>query len=352
MSLPAHKVNKKGEYMKAKKLPSGQWNVLVYSHTENGKRKYESFTEPTKALAEQKAAEFKANKNRRARHDLTVGDAIDGYIKAKEAVLSPSTITRYVGMRKNNFSSIENKRIRTLTSEDLQIFVSSLSETLSTKSVRNIYGLLSASLSLYSPDTVYRVTFPAKKKYRPVSPSDDAVKLLYDNAYPRLKLCIGLGMMGLREGEITALEYSDLNGNTLHVHKDMVRNRYGKWVIKETPKTSDSDRYIDLPPFIIDLIGSGEGLIIPITPNTIAKQFIKLRHKLGLEIRFHDLRHYFASSAAVLGIPDTYTADMGGWRRGSSVMKSVYQNNIASMADYYSDKLNSHIFGKLKEDAN
>lgn len=339
--------------MKAKKLASGNWNVMVFSHIENGRRKYESFTAPTKAEAMLKASEFKANKKRRVQHDLTVGECIDRYIQAKEAVLSPSTITRYVGMRKNNFNQIEKKRIRALTSEDLQIFVSSLSETLSPKSVRNIYGLLSASLSLYSPNSTYRVTFPAKKKYRPVSPSDEAVKLLYNNAYPRLKLCIGLGMMGLREGEITALDYSDLHGNTLHVHKDMVRDRHGKWIIKETPKTSDSDRYIDLPPFIVELIGSGEGLIVSISPNGVAKAFIKLRNKLGLsDIRFHDLRHFFASVGALI-MPDIYLADLGGWCRAGNapVMKSVYQNNIKSMSEYYNKKIADYMENIVKEDA-
>ncbi|MFR1475685.1 MAG: hypothetical protein ACLSB9_08035 [Hydrogeniiclostridium mannosilyticum] len=37
---------------KAKKLPSGNWNVKVFSHIENGKRKYESFTAESKAEAE------------------------------------------------------------------------------------------------------------------------------------------------------------------------------------------------------------------------------------------------------------------------------------------------------------
>ena len=36
---------------------------------------------------------------------------------------------------------------------------------------------------------------------------------------------------------------------------------------------------------------------------------------------------------------------MGGWSRAGNapVMKSVYQNNIKSMSDYYADKLEEHL---------
>ena len=99
----------------------------------------------------------------------------------------------------------------------------------------------------------------------------------------------------------------------------------------------------------MELIGTGEGRIIPTTPNTILKQFIKLRDKLGLSIRFHDLRHFFASTGVVLNIPELYLADMGGWERGgNSAMKSIYQNNIASMSEYYGRKMASHMDGLLK----
>jgi len=339
---------------KAKKLPSGSWRCRVYSYTDtDGKKHQESFTAPTKAQAEMLAAEYAANKHRRARHDITVGEAIDGYISAKEPVLSPSTIRGYDRMRKVDFGSITKKKVRSLTSEDLQLFVSDLARNKSPKSVRNAYGLLTASIALYAPDLTFRVTLPAKPKKRPESPSDDAVRALYNAAYPRLRLCIGLGMMGLREGEICALDYSDLHGKTLHVHKDMVRDRHGKWIIKETPKTSDSDRYIDLPPFIVELIGSGEGLIVSISPNGVAKAFIKLRNKLGLsDIRFHDLRHFFASVGALI-MPDIYLADLGGWCRAGNapVMKSVYQNNIKSMSEYYNKKIADYMENIVKEDA-
>ena len=325
--------------MKAKKLPSGAWNVLVYSHMEHGKRKYISFTAPTKAQAELKATEYKASKRRRVRHDLTVHDAVDGYIRAKEGVLSPSTIRGYDRILNSNIDAIAQKRIYSLSSEDLQIFVSDLSTELSPKTVRNVYGLVSASLALYAPDMAFRVTLPTKQIKRPVSPSDADVVALYKAAYPTLRKCIGLAMCGLRRGEICAVRYEDMDGAMLHVHADMVKDRYGKWIYKDRTKTPDGDRYVRLPQFVLDDVGTGTGHVVGIQPDTLSKQFIKYRDKLGINIRLHDIRHYFASSAALL-MPDTYLADMGGWARSgaSPIMKSVYKNNIKSMSEHYQKK--------------
>ena len=92
--------------VKAKKLPSGAWNVMVYSHTEGGKRKYVSITAASKPEAELKAAEYKANKKRLCRYDLTVNEAIERYITSKEGVLSPSTVKGYRIMWWNNYDLI------------------------------------------------------------------------------------------------------------------------------------------------------------------------------------------------------------------------------------------------------
>lgn len=336
---------------KAKKLPSGSWRVQVFSYKDTaGKKHYESFTAPTKAEAEMKAAEFAANKRSRIKSGMTVGDAISGYIAAKEAVLSPATVRGYVRMQDNNYSAIEKKKIRSLTSEDMQLFVSDLAKTLSPKTVRNVYALLTASIALYAPDMSFKVTLPAKQVKRPVSPSDDSVKVLYDAAYPKLRICLGFAMCGVRRGEICALKYEDIKDGAAHIHADMVKDKNGKWIYKEMPKTSDSDRFLKLPDFLLDEIGEGKGFIIDINPNTVTKQFIKYRNRLGINIRLHDLRHYFASTAAVLDIPDIYTADMGGWQRGGSVMKSVYQNNITSMSDYYNDRINQHLDNVIKKE--
>ncbi|MBQ9607318.1 MAG: tyrosine-type recombinase/integrase [Lachnospiraceae bacterium] len=329
---------------KAKKLPSGSWRVQVFSHKDaKGKPHYESFTAPTKAEAEMLAAEFKADKSRRSKHDLTVEEAVNGYISAKEGVLSPSTIREYKKMLKR-FDAIKGIRIRKLSSESIQLWVSDLSQQVSPKTVRNTYALLTASLALYNPDMVYRVTLPAKEVKRPVSPSSEAVRGLYQAASEHLKPCIGLAICGVRRGEIAALKYEDIKDGIAHIHADMVQNSDKEWVYKPIPKTSGGDRYLKIPKAVLDLIGTGTGFIITwYNPNSITKEFERLANKQGVSIRLHDLRHYYASIGAILGVPDIYMAEMGGWRHDSNVMKEVYQNKITSMADYYSDKLNEHL---------
>lgn len=337
----------------AKKLPSGNYRVKVYSHKDNsGKKIYESFTAPTKKEAELKAAEWLNQRERHKRYNLTVKEALERYINAKEGVLSPSTIRGYNRMLNNNYESIKSLNIKKLTSEDLQIFVSKISEELSPKTVRNVYALLSSALSLYMPDTTFRVTLPKKKNRRSTSPDDAKVKELFETASPELKKCIALGAYaGLRRGEICALTYADLNDGVITINKDMVEDKDNVWIIKEMPKTSDSIRCKKLPQKVVELLGTGdpeERIIKYASPSSVSKCFIKTRDRIGSKIRFHDLRHYFASIGAVLGIPDNYLSDFGGWKRGSGVMKEVYQNNITSMSDYYSNKMNKH-FDDLME---
>ena len=335
----------------AKRLPSGAYNVRVYSHTEGNKKVYESFTASTKAEAELKASEWQAYKKRRARSDLTIHEAIEGYIKAKEGVLSPSTVRGYYKMLRNNFTLIERKQVRKITSEDLQIFVSSLSRDMSPKSVRNIYALLTASFALYAPDLSFKVTLPKKVNKRPVSPSDGDIQTLFREAQPELKKCIALAAFGsLRRGEICALTYGDIEGNTIHITKDMVQDKDNQWVLKDMPKTSDSIRDVSYPDEVIELLGTGdkdERIINYQNPGSITQCFTKLRNRLGLDIHFHSLRAYFCSIGAVLNIPTNYMEDFGGWRRGSTVMKEHYQNNIVSMSELYSARMKKHFAGLL-----
>ena len=337
---------------KAKRLPSGNYRTQVYAgKDENGKPRYESFTAPTARESELLAAQFKADLNRKKQADRTVGEAIEGYINAKEAVLSPKTIREYRGMFRNYYDSIKTKSIRKLTSEDLQLFVSSLVGRISPKTIANVYGLLSSSLALYAPDKSFRVSLPKKTKKKQIAPSDEEVTALYNESSDEMKICIGLAAFGsCRLGEICGLSYKDVEPDGIYIHCDMVQNISGQWVLKEMPKTSESVRFAKLPPEVLSLLGTGEPdeLVIKKTPVAMSHQFAHVRDRLGFNhIRFHDLRHYFASIAVVLGIPQNYIADFGGWRQDSPVMKEVYQNKILPIANHYARKLTDHFSGLI-----
>ena len=122
-----------------KKLPSGKWRVQVFSHLEKGKRKYVSFTAPTKAEANRLAAEFQSNKEHEDMpQNITIGEAVDKFISSRSNVISPSTLVGYKQIKNAYFDSISNIRLGAFTSLDLQNFVNSISVGRSPKTVKNI----------------------------------------------------------------------------------------------------------------------------------------------------------------------------------------------------------------------
>lgn len=327
----------------AKKLKSGNWNCRVYSHTTpDGKKVYESFTAPTKEQAELRASKYANSKKRNNSGGLTLGDAIARYLEAKKGVLSPSTMRSYRNMEKSYFNEISNIQIYKLTSEDIQTYISNLSQTRAPKTVKNAYALITASIAFFNPDIKFAVKLPPRTIKNNLEASDDDIRELYEHASDWLKVCILLAAFGgLRRGEIASLKYKDIGEDYVYVHSDMIMDEKNNWVYKEIPKNMSSVRYARIPNKVIDMIGTGdpEAFIIQHNPNTISKMFIKLRNRLGINIRFHDLRHYYASIGAVLGVPDIYVADFGGWRHDSPVLKNTYQNNIKSVSDGYSQKM-------------
>ena len=339
----------------ARVLPSGQWRCLVFDGVENGKRKYKSFTAATKNDAELQAKQYLADPSRKSRdRKLTVKDAIERYISSKEGVLSPSTIYGYRRMQRNRYESIGKLKIQELTSEDMQKFISDTAKEKSAKYTANVYGLLSSSVAMFRPEAVFRITLPKRAVRRSVAPSDSDVQNLFESADDWLKICIALAAFcSMRRGEICALKYADITGDAIHIHADIVTDNSNVYHYKDMPKTSESVRTVHAPEQVIELLGAGEpeDFVVKKMPYAITKAFIALRNDLGIDIRFHDLRHYYASIGAVLGIPDTYLSDFGGWRRGSPVLKSTYQNAITDASERYSEVMKNH-FGSLIRNLN
>lgn len=342
----------------AKKLPSGSWRCLVYSHTEEiknsdgsikKKRIYESFTSNIpgpkgKRIAEQAAAEFAANKDQRSRSaDMLLGTAMDNYIQSRESILSPRTIMDYKRIRRTSLQSLMNIRLSRITQEDIQIAINLESVNHSPKTVRNSHGLLSAVLKQYRPDFALNTSLPKKQRVELYIPTDEEVKrLIRASEGTEMELPILLAAFGpMRRGEICALDSTDISGNIVHVSKNMVRTEDNTWIIK-SPKSYAGDRYIDFPDFVAEKWRGKTGRIVNLTPNNITDRFRSCLHRAGLpHFRFHDLRHYSASIQHALGIPDSYIMQRGGWGNDGT-LKAVYRHTLADKTKEMDDIANQH----------
>ena len=333
----------------AKKLPSGSWRCLVYSHTENirqkdgtvkKKRIYESFTcdDPTargKRKCEQIAAEWAANKDAGVTvENITLGVAYDRYIESKNKTLSPATIREYKRQRERNLPTLMPLKLKDITCDMIQIAINEEASGKSPKTVRNIHGLLSAVLGVYRPDLQLNTTLPKKVRPELYIPSDEEIKKLIEYVKnDEMEIPILLAAFGpMRRGEICALDSSDIKDGVVHVSKSMVLDSERNWVIK-SPKSYSGDRYIRFPDFVLSKL-SKNGRITSLNPSMITDRFRDILKRTGIpHFRFHDLRHYCASVQHAIGIPDAYIMQRGGW--GSDrVLKEVYRH---AMVDKTSD---------------
>lgn len=321
----------------AKKLPSGSWRVRVFSHTEiiDGKkvRKYESFTssDPSrrgKMEAEQKALEWCVTKENR-RDDISLYEATEGYIRMRTGVLSPYTIRGYKSMLRTHFVEFGAKPLHSIKRADAELWISSLSAELSPKTVRNIAGLFSAVYKEYVGKSMV-LRLPQSEKPKLHTPTDDEVKRLLEHTRGTdLEIAIALAAFcSLRRGEICALTRKDFHDGMVYVTKAAVRSTSGEWDEK-APKTPASTRAVPVPDEIMKMIERKEDLIVSCNPDALASRFkraVKFSH-LEHPFRFHDLRHYYASTAHYLGMPDAYIKKNGGWATDSA-LKRVYMEAL------------------------
>ena len=116
---------------------------------------------------------------------------------------------------------------------------------------------------------------------------------------------------GLRRGEIVALQWDDLDFETgvLNVSKQV--NVVGGELQFSTPKTKSSIRKIVLPPALLDVLREYKKTVVsrwmfpsplkydmPIAPGVAERQLSRILELAGCKhVRFHDLRHTFATLA-------------------------------------------------------
>ena len=232
-----------------------------------------------------------------------------------------------------------------------------LKHRLSHKSIKNAYGFLKSVLIANDIDIkLGSIRLPKKEVRERKLPTAPEIYKIVKGTDSELPVLLAM-WLSLRIGEVAGLQFRDVDAKTmrLYVCREIVKVDSG-WAEVNHCKTEKSVRCVNLPIHIYNLIQAiphqkETDHIISVKPNTIRKRFKRLLRDNGIEdIRFHDCRHIFASTAAMLNVPEKYAMEMGGWST-PDVYKNVYQETFDSERNK-ADGIIDDCFNKVVIDKN
>ena len=330
-----------------KKLPSGRWRCLVYvGKDENGKRKYRSVTADTKKEAVERAAQIENRPLNASK--MTVGEAVRQYIDLRSDVMSPATVRGYEKILRCNLPPIVNETASKLAQDDIQRFVTELSHSVGAKTIRNILGLLKPSLRGFVSPDVFEVNLPQKKPSELNIPSQETAQRLAEAVHGlEIELPVLLAMQcGLRMSEVLGLKKSDADfaAHMLTIRRALVQDENGV-MVEKPPKSFRGNRTIPMTPRVAELLAevNGTGYAVQLSAAAIAQRLDHVMRRAGIpHMRFHDLRHYYASAMMALNMPEGYMMDFMGHSTPGMLRK--YQHIMDKEKAKWSDKL-SEFFG-------
>ena len=326
-------------------LPSGKYRVRKMI---NGKRQSLLFDAPPTQRDVLLATNELLNEVPGANLKGTFLDYADKYIKAKENILSASTIVGYRATLRGIPDHFTSLPLKDITQYTLTALVNDMARSVSPKTVYNRHGLIVSVLHEFRPEFVIRTKLPRKVQKDIYTPGDEEVATLFsyiDNS-PRLKkywVPLYLASLGLRRSEIGALTIADLSeDNILTINKAKVKNIKKDWIVQNFTKTERSNRKVPLPKELAGRIRE-QGYICNGDLGKIYEAMVRIEIKAGLpHFGIHRLRSYFASKAHSLGMPDSIILKLGGWK-SDYVMKGVYRKALQEDLHSESQKFLEHM---------
>jgi integrase len=378
----------------AKKLPSGSWRCLAFSHKEpvydgkgnpvidpktkkqKQKRIYESFTsdDPSpqgKREAEAAAALFQLNKSKHQKKkqqdygNMTLTEAIDKYIDTRVALQrSPTTVEEYRSIQRVAFQDVMVTNLGDLDEVILQEAINveasrpskkwkneEKRKPISAKTLKNEWGLIRAVLKKYRkgidyeefelPQVVPRMVElpPALSVLKMVKGTDIELPVL-------LAAWLSYSMSEVRG--VSKSKSISPDGNFITINEVVVDVK-GQPFRKELAKNPTRNRRHKIPTYIKELIDKVEGdILVPMSGHALYHRWIRLQNKYGMEhITFHDLRHLNASIMALLRIPDKYAQERGGWK-SDAVMKKVYMQTFSEERERVDNVIDDYFMEQME----
>lgn len=320
----------------ARKLQSGNWRCQVMV---NGERI--SVVRETAKAAQIEAMALKEQIVKRGESvrsgSITLKGAMLKYIDDRRGVLSPSTIRGYMGIVNNRLKDLQQKKVKDITEQDIQIAISKAAkEGKSAKTIKNDISLAIAALQEYKDINTKRLKYPQRdKKEHVYLQPQDIVKLFDAIAGDPAELQILLALwLGLRRSEILGLHWEsvDLEGKKIKIENALVDGENGEKVYKPYMKNETSHRTLPLPDYIVNKLAKyaepeqRQGPVFQPNMSIAYKHLRRACEKCGIPFAgLHGLRHTNASIMLSLGVIDKAAMARGGWSTDNT-MRNIYQH--------------------------
>ncbi len=285
---------------------------------------------------------------------------LEGYVKTNCSI---RTYDGYKSIVEHHLiPALGNIKLKELQPPAIQAYYGKACETLSARTVHHQHRVLSQSLKYAvrqgylgrNPAEFVDPPTPRKKVMRTLTPAE--VETLLETAkdnhyYPVIYTAVSTG---LRQAELLGLRWRDIDLDMASISVSQVLyKRQGVCQFKE-PKTAHSRRRVSMTPklalflrdYKLECQLSGKALTFdslvfsnsegkPLDPGVLSHDFARIVKRAGLEhLRFHDLRHTFASLMLLRGA------------KPKVISEALGHSSVAFTMDTY-----SHIISGMQEDA-
>ena len=335
----------------------GRWEARVLQGVDcNSKRTYRYFYGSTKEEAEQKAIAASCLAFEPAVTEMSVKELYLEWVSIIANRVKLSTLANYrMKAEKHILPAFGGKMCCDVTSRAAYAFMQNkLSAGLSARYVSDIMILLK-SLFKYAKRE-YGIANPFEDVFMPKCTKPE-VRLLTADEQKTLRRCIlqnpapiNMGVifaqsMGLRVGEVCGLMWKDidLKKRILTVSRTVQRvpvpdgSKKTK-VIISSPKSASSAREIPIPDDVYALLKNAEikpenyvlsGSPQPVEPRKMQYAFARILKNAKLpSVRFHSLRHAFASRAVEVGFDIKTLSEILGHSKIELTMNLYVHSNL------------------------
>ena len=326
-----------------RKRADGRWEArVVIGYDEKGNPITKNVTAMEKGKCLEKLEQLKekcgVQLTGKVKAEMAFGDWLDfWYQQYAKQTLRPTTQSGYENMIYNHIiTDIGKIPLNKLTQNDLQQFYTRLKnggrkvrtelygKGLSDRMVRGCHAMCRKALEKAVADGIIRINPaigcklpPKKAKEMQVLTREEMQRFMAQaKADGYFELFILELCTGMRRGEIVALQWDDLNMQTGELHISRQATTVHGNIHICAPKTKSSIRTVILPPDIVKILVEYKKRInsrwmfpspvkedAPYHPSAIRKVLDRTLERAECKhVRFHDLRHTFATTALANGM--------------------------------------------------